>query len=57
VGRLIRLAVKAANEQSARASVDEMCRKLLANPVTEDYDIDLIGTGRGTGKGKGVEAE
>ena len=41
VGRLIRLDVKAADENAARASVDEMCRKLLANPVTEDYEVAL----------------
>jgi phosphoribosylformylglycinamidine synthase len=41
VGRLIRLAVTAADEKAARASVDEMCRKLLANPVTEDYEIEV----------------
>ena len=39
VGRLILLTVEAADEEAARASVDEMCRKLLANPVTEDYSI------------------
>ena len=39
VGRLIRIAVRASDEDAARASADEMCRKLLANPVTEDYEI------------------
>ena len=41
VGRLIRMSVSAADEGAARASVDEMCRKLLANPVTEDYAIEV----------------
>lgn len=45
VGRLIRLQVRAADEAAARASVDEMCRKLLANPVTEDYDVAVLGNG------------
>ena len=41
VGRLIRIGVKAVDEQAARESVEAMCRKLLANPVTEDYDISV----------------
>ena len=45
VGRLIRLDVRADDEKSARASVEEMCRKLLANPVTEDFDITVVGNG------------
>jgi len=43
VGRLIRMGVTAADEEAARAQVDQMCRKLLANPVTEDYDIEVTG--------------
>jgi phosphoribosylformylglycinamidine synthase subunit PurS len=41
VGRLIRLAIRASDASEARRAVDEMCRKLLANPVTEDYAIEL----------------
>jgi phosphoribosylformylglycinamidine synthase PurS subunit len=41
VGRLIRVRMKATSESDARARVDEMCRQLLANPVTEDYDISV----------------
>lgn len=41
VGRLVRLSVEADDETSAREQADEMCRQLLANPVTEDYDIAL----------------
>jgi phosphoribosylformylglycinamidine synthase subunit PurS len=44
VGRLIVLRMRAATETEARARVDEMCRKLLANPVTEDYEIGLEAT-------------
>jgi len=42
VGKSIRLAVEAPDEAAARAQVDEMCRRLLANPVIEDYTIDLF---------------
>lgn len=43
VGRLIRLRLKAASLEEAKARVDEMCRRLLANPVTEDYSITAGG--------------
>lgn len=39
VGRLVRLYVQAGDDGAARAEAEEMCRKLLANPVTEDFDI------------------
>ena len=42
-GKLIELDVDAADEPTARARVDEMCRRLLANPVIETYAIDLEG--------------
>jgi phosphoribosylformylglycinamidine synthase subunit PurS len=41
VGRLLRLRLHAESETAARDLAEEMCRKLLANPVTEDYDIAL----------------
>ena len=41
VGRLIRLRLRAEGESEAREQADAMCRKLLANPVTEDYRIEL----------------
>lgn len=45
VGRLIRLRVQADSEKAARDAADAMCRRLLANPVTEDYEIALAGGG------------
>ncbi|HVW33557.1 MAG TPA: phosphoribosylformylglycinamidine synthase subunit PurS [Acidimicrobiia bacterium] len=42
VGKSIRLSVEAPDEAAARAQVDEMCRKLLANPVIEDYTVELL---------------
>jgi phosphoribosylformylglycinamidine synthase subunit PurS len=39
VGRLIRLRLLADTDAAASESADAMCRKLLANPVTEDYEI------------------
>ena len=34
---------KGADRAAARARVEEMCRKLLANPVVEDYAIAFEG--------------
>ena len=42
VGKSIRLVVEAADEAAARAEVEEMCRRLLANPVIEDYTIEMM---------------
>lgn len=39
VGRHIVLDVEGASPDAAASSVREMCDKLLANPVTEDYEI------------------
>jgi phosphoribosylformylglycinamidine synthase subunit PurS len=41
VGKSIRLVLEADDESGARAQVEEMCRRLLANPVIEAYDIVL----------------
>ena len=41
IGRLIHVTVNAPSESEARTRVDAMCKKLLANPVTEDYAITL----------------
>ena len=39
VGRHLVLDVDAADEASARQQTREMCERLLANPVTEDFEI------------------
>ena len=39
VGRHLLLDVDAADEETARRDTREMCERLLANPVTEDYEI------------------
>jgi phosphoribosylformylglycinamidine synthase len=43
VGRLLRLRLLADSADAARVAADAMCRQLLANPVTEDFDIHLEG--------------
>ena len=39
VGRHLVLDVNAATQQAAEESVRAMCERLLANPVTEDFEI------------------
>jgi len=41
IGKSIRLVVEADSEAAARTQVEEMCERLLANPVIEAYTIEL----------------
>ncbi len=40
IGKVIEVDVEAETPAGARRRADEMCRKLLANPVLEDYTIE-----------------
>jgi phosphoribosylformylglycinamidine synthase subunit PurS len=40
-GKLLRLTLEADDRAAAEAAVDEMCRRLLANPVMETADWEL----------------
>ena len=40
VGKLIEVEIDTPSETQARQRVDEMCRKLLANTILEDYTIE-----------------
>ncbi len=42
IGKLVEVDVDEATPAAARARVDEMCRRLLANPILEDYTIEEI---------------
>ncbi|HTJ75958.1 MAG TPA: phosphoribosylformylglycinamidine synthase subunit PurS [Acidimicrobiales bacterium] len=41
VGKAIRFTVEAADEAAARRQVDELCSRLLANPVIEDTAVTV----------------
>ncbi len=41
IGKSIRLVVEAADAAAATAQVDEMCTRILTNPVIEDYQLHL----------------
>lgn len=47
VGKVIDLEVEADTRDAAIATTEEMCRKLLANPVTENFEIEYMGTSEG----------
>lgn len=40
-GKLIELEIKETDAEKAKSQIDEMCRKLLANTVIENYRIEL----------------
>ncbi len=42
VGKLIELEVKETNEAKARAAIEQMCDKLLANTVIEKYSVEMV---------------
>jgi phosphoribosylformylglycinamidine synthase subunit PurS len=41
MGKYVEVTIDERDESSARAIAEEACRKLLANPVTEDFVIEL----------------
>ena len=41
IGKRIELTVEAASEDAARQAVTEMCDRLLANPVIEDFSFEI----------------
>ncbi|MDX2122182.1 MAG: phosphoribosylformylglycinamidine synthase subunit PurS [Gemmatimonadota bacterium] len=41
IGKAIELSVDAKTADDARARARAMCDKLLANPVTEDYEVEV----------------
>lgn len=49
VGKAIHIDVDASSDAEATEKVEAMCRKLLANPVTEDYEVSVVGTLEGAG--------
>ena len=44
-GKLIELALAETNPARAREQVEAMCKQLLANPVIEDYAIEVLPSG------------
>ena len=45
VGRVVDLEVESNDPAGARAEVERMCERLLANPLIESYEIELAEDG------------
>ena len=45
IGKIIDLTIggEGLTAEAAHAQVDDMCRRLLANPIIEDYTFELLG--------------
>lgn len=41
IGKYIELKIEASSEEEARNTTDEVCKKLLANPIIEDYEFEV----------------
>ena len=42
-GKVIELEFAESDQAKARAQLDEMCKKLLANTVIESYRVEIVG--------------
>jgi phosphoribosylformylglycinamidine synthase subunit PurS len=42
VGRLVDLELENGDREQARAELERMCEQLLANPLIESYEIELV---------------
>ena len=43
VGKVVDLEVDGDDEAAARDQVERMCERLLANPLIESYEIEIVG--------------
>jgi len=41
IGKMVTLTLKTEDKKKAEAEIQEMCKKLLANPIIEDYTYKL----------------
>lgn len=46
-GKAILLEIEASSAEGAREAAESMCRKLLANPVTEEFTVEVLGEAGG----------
>jgi len=42
MGKFLEIRLKGEDQQAAAREVEKMCQKILANPVIEDYRIEII---------------
>lgn len=41
MGKIVRITLDAESRERAVSSVEDMCRKLLANPIIENYNFEV----------------
>lgn len=51
-GKSFEIELAGDDRDAAGRTLDEMCKKLLANPVVEDYEIELGPAGGANGEGR-----
>jgi len=44
IGKFMVVTLNSATREQANAQVEEMCRRLLANPIIEDYTFEMEGS-------------
>lgn len=42
IGKFVELKIDADSENEAKKVTDEVCGKLLANPIMEDYEFEIV---------------
>lgn len=42
IGKFVELKIDTTSEEEAQLITNEVCKKLLANPVMEDYEFDVV---------------
>jgi len=45
IGKYLEVQIDAPNKAAASAQAEEMCKKLLANPVIEDFRFEVVEVG------------
>lgn len=48
MGKVLEVELEAQDPARARTRLDEMCQKLLANPVMEDFSVEIVDSGTQT---------
>ena len=43
VGRVVELELETDDAVDARAQIERMCEQLLANPLIESYEVEIVG--------------
>jgi len=45
IGKYVEVELDESDPEKAKTALDDMCKKLLSNPVTENFQIKLSGNG------------